>query len=244
MSVQIAHSGKMIAVGYCRVSTADQAAEGVSLAAQREKIEMWASLNEAELAAVYEDAGVTGSSMKKRPGLQDALAMACKDKCALVTYSLSRLARSTRDAMKISDRLEKAGADLVSLTEQIDTTTAAGKMVFRMLAVLAEFERDIVAERTEAAMARLRAEGRRISRIIPFGYRLADDGRTLLKEPSEQKALVQIARLRSKGTSYLQIGEELTKMGIKTRTGRDEWSPSTIRGIVRRINRDCEGVTG
>lgn len=65
---------------------------------------------------------------------------------------MSRLARSTRDAITTSERLDKAGAALVSLSEKIDTTTAAGKMVFRMLAVLAEFERDQISERTTTAM--------------------------------------------------------------------------------------------
>jgi DNA invertase Pin-like site-specific DNA recombinase len=68
------------------------------------------------------------------------LAAACERKAALIVYSLSRLARSTKDAIAISERLAKNGADLVSLSERIDTTTAAGKIVFRMLAVLAEFE--------------------------------------------------------------------------------------------------------
>ena len=58
---------------------------------------------------------------------------------ALVCYSISRLARSTRDMLHISEQLDKKGADLVSLTEKIDTTTAAGRMVFKMLAVLADF---------------------------------------------------------------------------------------------------------
>ena len=110
-----------------------------------------------ELVAVHVDAGLSGAKAHNRPALQAALTDACKHKAALVVYSLSRLARSTKDAIAISERLHKAGADLVSLSEKIDTTSAAGKMVFRMLAVLAEFERDIISERTarrDAAQAR------------------------------------------------------------------------------------------
>src|SRR6185295_927090 len=105
-----------------------------------------------------------------RPALQAALEAACRGKAALVVYSLSRLARSTRDAIGMSERLHKAGADLVSLSERIDTTTAAGKMVFRMLAVLAEFERDQIAERTKGALSHMRNQGKRISGKIPYGY--------------------------------------------------------------------------
>ena len=72
-------------------------------------------------------------------------------------------------AVKVSDRVAE---DLVSLSEQIDTTTASGKMVFRMLAVLAEFERDLISERTRAAMATKRANGQRVG-AVPFGCDLA-----------------------------------------------------------------------
>lgn len=125
----------MRAVGYLRVSTTKQAVDGVSLAAQQEKIKAWAGLNEASLEDSYEDAGISGKGMEQRPGLAAAIEHACRRKAVLVVYSLSRLARSTRDTLAIADRLERAGADLVSLTERIDTTSAAGKMVFRLLGV-------------------------------------------------------------------------------------------------------------
>lgn len=91
-------------------------------------------------------------------------------------YSLSRLARSTKDAIAISDRLAKSGADLVSLSDRIDTTTATGTMAFRLLSAIAEFEADLVAERTKRALGHLRSQGKRISGRIPYGYDLATDG--------------------------------------------------------------------
>lgn len=82
-----------------------------------------------------------------------------------MVYSLSRLARSTKDAIGIAERLDKAGADLVSLSERIDTTSAAGKMGFRMLAVLEEFERNLVSERTTAALTHKASKGERIGEV-------------------------------------------------------------------------------
>jgi len=76
-----------------------------------------------------------------------------------VVYSLSRLSRSTKDTLQIAEKLDKAGADLVSLSEQIDTTSASGKMVFRLMAVLNEFERDQISERTSAALQHKKAKG-------------------------------------------------------------------------------------
>lgn len=140
------------AIGYLRVSTAGQVEDGVSLDAQRAKVEAWALANDYTLLGVQVDAGLSGGRADNRPGLQRAIAEACRQKAALVVYSLSRLARSTRDTLAIGEQLDRAGADLVSLSEKIDTTSAAGKMVFRMLAVLSEFERDQISERTKSAL--------------------------------------------------------------------------------------------
>ena len=163
------------AFGYIRVSTTGQAVDGVSLEAQRARIEAYCLLNELELAAVFVDAGISGKRADNRPELQNALNAVCGASGVLVCYSLSRLARSTKDTIAISERLDKAGADLVSLSEKIDTTSAAGKMVFRMLAVMAEFERDVISERTTTAMAHKKSQGERVGEI-PFGYQLAADG--------------------------------------------------------------------
>src|ERR1700722_7189304 len=106
------------AVGYVRVSTEGQAQEGVSLDAQRAKIEAWTKLNGYELHAVHVDAGLSGGRADNRPALQRAIDEACQLKAALVVYSLSRLARSTRDTLGISERLDRAGAGLVRLSEK------------------------------------------------------------------------------------------------------------------------------
>ena len=118
------------AIGYVRVSTEDQANEGVSLEAQKAKLAAWCLANDYELSMVLVDAGLSGGRADNRPGLQSAIDQACKTKSALIVYSLSRLARSTKDTIAIGERLDRAGADLVSLSEKIDTTSAAGKMIF------------------------------------------------------------------------------------------------------------------
>ena len=170
---------------------------------------------------------MSGKRAENREGLQGALTLACAEGAALVVYSLSRLARSTRDAIEIAERLEKAGADLVSLTERIDTTTAAGKMVFRMLAVLAEFERDLVSERTAAALAHKRAKGERVGQV-PFGYRLASDGVHLEEDEAEQATLADLATMRAAGWSWRRIAEELNARGVTTKTGK-RWTWQTTR---------------
>ena len=222
------------AIGYVRVSTAGQATEGVSLEAQQTRIRAWCEANDYRLTAVHVDAGISGKRADNRPELQRALAAVCGRRGgALVVYSLSRLARSTTDAIAIAERLDKAGADLVSLSENLDTTTAAGKMLFRMLAVLSEFERDLVSERTVAAMQVKRANGQRIG-TVPYGFDLADDGTTLIENEAEQATIEDIRAMRAGGAKLKEIAATLTKKCARTKTGKSAWSHQSIARIIAR----------
>ena len=99
------------AVGYCRVSTEGQATEGVSLEAQQARIAAWCVANGYQLARVFIEAGMSGARADNRPELQRALTATRAAKAALVVYSLSRLARSTKDTIAIAEQLDRAGAD-------------------------------------------------------------------------------------------------------------------------------------
>jgi DNA invertase Pin-like site-specific DNA recombinase len=218
---------------YVRVSTEEQATEGISLAAQRAKGEAWAALNGYTVAQVFEDAGLSGSRADNRPALQEALNAACKVRgAALVVFSLSRLARNTRDALDIAKRLEKAGVDLVSLSEKVDTTSASGRMVYRLMANLSEYERDQIAERTRSALQLKKRRGERVG-TIPYGWELAADGVALVEVKIEQEVLKLVRELRLAGLSMRGIASELTKRGVPTKGGAAEWKHSTIQGLLR-----------
>ena len=217
------------AIGYIRVSTDGQAQDGVSLDAQRSKIEAWCSLNDYELAAVHVDAGISGKNCN-RPGLQDALAD-CRKGSALVVYSLSRLSRSVRDTMDIGDKLAKVGADLVSLSEKIDTTSASGKMVFRLLAVMNEFERDQISERTKSALQHKKAKGERVGSVA-YGYRLDSDGVTLIEDEDEQLVIAAVHGYRDAGVSLRTIVTRLDEQGYRSRSGK----PLQLTQVARIAN--------
>lgn len=221
-------------IGYLRVSTPGQADDGVSLEAQQARIEAYSLANGLELSELFIDAGVSGKRADNRPELQKALDRASREGAVLIVYSLSRLARSTRDTIDIGERLDKAGADLVSLSEKIDTTTAAGKMVFRMLAVMAEFERDLVSERTASAMSYKRSQGERVG-TVPYGFDLAADGINLLENTQEQAALKIIDELHGAGMSLRKIASELNGRSITTKGGNKAWSHTTVQRIVKRL---------
>ncbi len=217
------------AIGYCRVSTTDQADFGVSLDAQTEKIRGWCIANTYELVEVMVDRGLSGGRCDNRPALQEALKAVSRGD-SLVVYSLSRLARSTRDTLMIAESLERKGADLVSLSERIDTTSSTGKMVFRMLAVLSEFERDVISERTSMAMAHMKSSGRYTGGFEPYGFRCVDG--LLQAVPGEMATMTLIHRLRKEGVSLRAIGKRLSESGITTRTGKP-FLPVQIARILK-----------
>lgn len=220
------------AFGYIRVSTDDQAMNGVSLEAQRERIEAYCKLNGLELVAVFTDAGLSGKRADNRPELQRALEAVCKAGGVLVVYSLSRLARSTKDTLLIGERLQKANADLASLSEKIDTTSAAGKMVFRMLAVLFEFERDVIVERTVLGLRHKKRMGKRTGKV-PFGFDLDADGKTLKPNAKEQRAIKLIRDLRVDGLSYRQIAARLNSDRIAPKESK-KWVHTAVARILTR----------
>jgi len=226
------------AIGYVRVSTEDQAREGISLEAQREKVRAYADLHGLTLDRIYADEGISGKRADNRPGLQRALKAVCKAKGVLVVYSLSRLARSTRDAIDITEQLDGCGADLASITEKVDTTSSMGRFFFRLMASLGELERDQVSERTTAAMAHKRQQGQRISRHIPFGFNLGPDGRQLVRNAREQRVIQRIIDQRSEGDSYRAIAERLNRRRVKTKNG-GRWHAKVIMDICRRAESEC-----
>jgi site-specific DNA recombinase len=220
----------MNAIGYIRVSTDEQARNGVSLDAQAASIQAWAEKANIRLIRLFEDAGISGTGIKQRPALQEALRLSCEQKAVLVVYSLSRLSRSTKDTLQIAEKLDKAGADLVSLSEQIDTTSASGKMIFRLMAVLNEFERDQISERTSAALRHKKAKGLVYS---PVPYGLRREGDRLIPVPEELCILELMHDFRSHGKSYQWIANYLTERKIPTKNG-GKWYPATVRGMLLR----------
>jgi DNA invertase Pin-like site-specific DNA recombinase len=221
----------MKAIGYTRVSTEGQAADGVSLAAQEAKIRAWAEFSDAELSAVYCDAGVSGFRADKRPEFLAAVDRACREKCALVVYSLSRFARNTREGLELIERLTRAGADLVSLSERIDTTSAAGKMMVTMLLGFAQMERDLASERTTCALAHKKSRGERVG-TVPYGYHLAADGTHLEPDADEQAVIAEARALRESGLSLRRIGERLAGKGLLPRTG-GQWHAETVKALLK-----------
>lgn len=139
----------MARIGYARVSTIDQKAQS-----QRDALER------AGCSRVFTDQGVSGK-LASRPQLDACLAYLRDGEDTLVAVKLDRLGRSLRNLIDLIEGLAARDIGLVVLDQGIDTTTAAGRMFFHIVAAFAEFERDLISERTKAGLAATRARGRK-----------------------------------------------------------------------------------
>jgi site-specific DNA recombinase len=141
-------------VAYVRVSTEQQAEQGLSLDAQQAKLTAYALLYDLDLVAVEVDAGVSAKTLQ-RPALQRALgALKAGQAKALLVVKLDRLTRSVKDLGVLVETYFLAGTwSLMSVSEQIDTRTAAGRMALNTLAAVSQWEPEAIGERTAQAMA-------------------------------------------------------------------------------------------
>ena len=218
---------------YIRVSTDKQAEHGVSLDAQRAKVEAYASLYDLELVAVLVDAGVSAKSLN-RPALSEALSLLESGEAeALLVVKLDRLTRSVKDLGTLVERYfaRTNGPALMSVSEQIDTRSAAGRLVLNVLASVAQWEREATGERTSAALAHKKANGEYTGGRIPYGYRLAADGVHLEPDEDEQAVIEDVKELRRAGLSLRAIAATLERQGYRTRKG-GSWAPTQIKRIA------------
>lgn len=189
-------------IGYARVSTQDQ-----DLSLQLD------ALKEIGCDQIYQEK-IT-SSAKERPQLQRMMSQ-LREGDMVVVWKLDRLARSLKDLVSLVNEIQERGAGLHSLNDHIDTTTPHGKFTFHLFAALAEFERDIIRERTKAGLAAARARGRKGGRpkglskkaqhTAIIAEQLYQEGKLTVKEICEQLSI-------SKGTFYNYLHHRGVEIG-------------------------------
>jgi DNA invertase Pin-like site-specific DNA recombinase len=206
-------------IAYLRVSTDKQADKGVSLEAQQEKVKAYAALYDLELVEVITDAGASAKTIN-RPGLQKALEKLTQGEAdALLVVKLDRLTRSVADLGKlIEEHFTEGKAALLSVSEQIDTRSAAGRLILNILASVSQWERETISERTRDAMQHKKNQGEYTGGKAPYGFRL--DNGELTPDPFEQAVIEQARELRAAGLSLAKVAAELDRRGMQARNGR------------------------
>lgn len=181
---------------YARVSTTNH---GQDVSMQTRELRQFAVARGWQIAGEYVDAGVSGAK-DSRPELNRLMVDAHKRRFDVVcVWRFDRFARSVSHLLRALETFKALGIDFVSYSEQMDTSTPAGKMVFTVLAAVAELERSLIVERVKAGLRNARAKGKRIGR------------------PSADVDASQIASLRASNVSWREIER---KLGVSARTAR------------------------
>ena len=221
----------MKAIGYVRVSTEEQAKYVISLDMQRAKIEAYASLEDMDLIEILADEGISGCSIKGRPGIQKVLEMVkSRQVKAMIVYKLDRLARNTVEALQIAKLLDRNGVALHSITEKLDTRSAMGRFFFTLMASIAEMERGIIGERIQAAMHQKRQNGEPCNGNPPYGHRIEDF--KVVPDSSEQKIIQRIHEIHAQGHTIWDTLAILTGEGLLNRKGKP-FGKTQIHNILR-----------
>jgi site-specific DNA recombinase len=219
---------------YLRVSSIGQVNDGAGLDAQTDACQAWAALHGVEIAETFTDAAVSGAKpIAERPGLMSALA-ALDTGDILLVYKRDRIARDTMTALVIDDQVARRGARIVSTQgEASDDDTPTGKFVRTVLDAVAELERAMIKARLNAGRAAKKRRGLKTTRVIPYGFRVGADRKTLEPEPAEQAVLGDIMGLRASGMTLREIQAALSERGVLARGGKP-FTVSTLGVIVKR----------
>ena len=217
------------AVGYIRVSTTRQADSGHSPETQADMIARHCEASGWVLGATERDVGKTGRTARNRPGLDAAIAQVCREEGVLVVASLTRLSRSVKDACQILARLHDCKADLAVIHGGMDTTTISGRLLFQIMAAIAEFESDQIGERVRDAQAyMLQKNGYRSHGPQPAGFEMVNG----VRKPNirEQKWLETVRNIYTSQPEgrgrYTAVARTLNRQSIPTLTGLRTGKPS------------------
>jgi len=192
------------AVGYIRVSTEEQAKEGVSLEVQESRIRSYCKAKDWELVKVYRDEGESGKDLKRR-GVQSLLEdLKGNGVDVVVVLKLDRLTRSIRDLGTLIEDLFD-GVNLASVEESLDSSTANGRMIVNLLGTVAQWEREIIGERTKAALDYKADQGEWCGRI-PYGFKIDDAGK-LVEDAAQIANIVKMKRAHRRGQSVRAIAK-------------------------------------
>ena len=213
---------------YMRVSTEDQAREGFSLPEQKERLEAYCKFNGYEIVDYYEDAGVsakTGNYRAEFERLKDDIKS--KKINTIISLKLDRFTRSIYDWEELITFLDENEAYIDCVNDDINTTTANGKMISRLLVSVSQNEIERTSERTKIGLAGAIKQGH-IPHIAPLGYK--HENKTLVIDYSTKDIVVRIFELYFNGYSYQKISTLFNEEKV---LGKDNWRDSTIQNILQ-----------
>jgi site-specific DNA recombinase len=215
---------------YVRVSTDEQAKEGFSIPAQRERLRAFCESQGWEIVQEYIEEGWSAKDLD-RPQMQRLLKDIKKGNIDIVlVYRLDRLTRSVLDLYLLLQTFEKYNVAFRSATEVYDTSTAMGRLFITLVAALAQWERENLAERVKFGIEQMIDEGKKPGGHSPYGYKFDKDFNCTIIE-DEANVVRMIYRMYCDGYGYRSIADRLNELGIKPRIAK-EWNHNSVRDIL------------
>jgi len=213
---------------WIRVST-DEQAKGESPKHHEARARMYAELKGWEVVEVYDLSGVSGKEILSHPETQRMLDDVRSGRIqALIFSKLARLARNVKELLEIAEVFQKYGANLVSLDENIDTSTPAGRLLFVVIGALAQWEREEIAERVRASVPVRARMGKNTGGIGPFGYKW-ENGK-LVPNPDEAYVVKRAFELYLETGKLLTTCKKLEEEGLRAR--KSKFRPVTLKRIL------------
>jgi DNA invertase Pin-like site-specific DNA recombinase len=225
---------KAKALGYVRVSTDEQAIKGHGLDIQRRAIRDYCKASGLQLVDIVADEGLSGSNgLDNREGLATLLARIERHEASvLVVYRLDRLARKLYVQLTVIERLEKANARVVSVSEpDVDGPDELRELIRNILGSVAGYERAVIRGRMMAGRDAKVASGGYGGGRPPFGWRA--ENKELVPEPREQEVIALVRQLAEEGLSSRQIATRLEEAGHRPKVGA-HWSSVQVLRIIQR----------
>ncbi|MEG0826407.1 MAG: recombinase family protein [Bacilli bacterium] len=217
---------------YLRVSTEDQAKEGFSIAAQKEKLTKYVEVNDWKLYDYFIDDGISGKNIKDRPELTKLIELVKKKEINnVLIYKLDRLTRSVKDLINLIELFEQYDCNFSSVTEKLDTSNAVGRMFIKIIGIFAEFERENLAERVSFGYEEKTRQGNYTNTNGVYGYDYIIGKGDLVINEKEAELVKQTYENYLSGKAMISIAKDYNLKKIPTKRGGD-WSQSTIQSIL------------
>ena len=215
---------------YMRVSTEDQAREGFSLPEQKERLEAYCKFNGYKIVEYYTDAGISAKTGNHRPEYDRMLEDGKQGKInMIIALKLDRITRSTRDWETLMDYLEKYNINIAFVNDDINTTTANGKMVSRIMMSVSQNEIERTSERTIIGLESAIKQGH-IPARAPLGYKHID--KKLIPDPLTKDIVIRIYNLYFEGLTYNTIAKLFNKEKV---CGKTNWKDTSILKIITNV---------